>query len=160
MNICFRFGKKGQNVGIKHLISLMNKDMLKNNLTHVNDFFGFSTKEECCIINENKTIVLLFNGSIFKYQTLKNKLVKLGHNFLTACNMEVVLHAYEEYGVNCFKYIDGMFVIAIYDFVKRKLLLVRDRAGQNSCYYYKNNNVLLFSTELKSLLDDKVRIMV
>ena len=165
INGYLQFTKIKKDMEIRNIISIMNEKVrhrgLYNEVIYADEFLGLGvrtlSKDEFSsynhlIYNENKTIIIIFDGSIFKYNSLKSKLEKIGHKFSTSHSMEVVLHAYEEYGVECFKHVDGMFSIALYDFTKQQLLLARDRAGQKPLYYYKDKNILLFGSELKSLL--------
>lgn len=104
------------------------------------------------IHNEDETIWIVFNGEIFNYIELRKELEKKGHIFYTSTDTEVIVHLYEEYGIKFVEYLNGQFGIALWDKAKRRLLLVRDRAGIIPLYYYSNNNRLLFSSEIKSLL--------
>jgi len=104
------------------------------------------------IFNEDKTLVIVFNGEIYNYASLKKELLTKGHIFTTTSDTEVILHCYEEYGVDCFNKLNGMFVIAIYNLLHKKLIIARDRAGEKPLYYYKKSRFFLFASELKSLV--------
>jgi asparagine synthase (glutamine-hydrolysing) len=104
------------------------------------------------IFNEDRTKVIVFNGEIYNYQPIREKLIEQGHKFTTKSDTEVILHAYEEYGENCLNYFDGMFAFAIYDIAMNTLFLGRDRVGEKPLYYYKNNDFLYFGSEIKSLI--------
>lgn len=103
------------------------------------------------IWNEDHTKLIIFNGEIYNYKTIKNDLKSRGRVFHTNADTEVVLAAFEEYGTECFKQFDGMFALAIYDTVKTEWLLARDRAGEKPLYYISNEEYFAFSSELKSL---------
>jgi len=102
--------------------------------------------------NKDKSIWVTFNGEIYNYMELKQELVKLGHSFKGNCDTEVLLHAYEEFGVECVEKFIGMFAIAIWDSNKKKMFLFRDRAGVKPLYYYFDNGLFLFASELKALV--------
>ena len=104
------------------------------------------------IHNENKTIWGFCNGEIYNYVQIKETLTSKGHIFKTSSDTESIVHAYEEYGLDFVKHLNGMFAIAIWDNNKKQLILARDRIGQKPLMYSKNNNQLAFSSELKSLL--------
>lgn len=104
------------------------------------------------IYNEDRTIMIVFNGEIYNYQTLKLDLEGLGHIFATNSDTEVIIHAYEEYGNSMFNMLDGMFALSIYDSTKRELIIARDRMGEKPLYYYKDLDYFIYSSELKGLL--------
>jgi len=102
--------------------------------------------------NENETVWVIFNGEIYNFIELKRKLEALGHQFRTNSDTEVIAHAYEEYGENCFQYFNGMFAIGIWDESRKRLLLARDRLGKKPLYYSFVKGNLLFASELKALI--------
>jgi len=104
------------------------------------------------IYNEDKNIVVVFNGEIYNYQELRRDLFKKGHQFYTASDTEVIAHLYEDFGENFLKYLNGMFALAVWDRRNRKLILARDRMGEKPLYYTLLNNSLIFGSEIKSLL--------
>jgi asparagine synthase (glutamine-hydrolysing) len=116
--------------------------------------------------NEDGTVWLVFNGEIFNYPELRPALESLGHTFRTQSDTEAIVHLYEEYGLNCVDHLRGQFAIAIWDSVKQRLLLARDRTGQKPLYYAFSEPVQLadqfrlparggfyFGSELNSLLE-------
>ncbi len=108
------------------------------------------------IYNEDKSIVIIFNGEIYNYKELKQELENKNHKFYTDTDTEVLVHLYEEYPINKFlNKLNGMFAFAIYDSKKKLLLLARDRLGIKPLYYYFNNKKFMFSSEIKSILLDK-----
>lgn len=107
------------------------------------------------IYNENKTIVIVYNGEIYNYRELRQELERKGYKFYTNTDTEVVVHSYEEYGLDCFRLFNGMFAFALWDQKKKELILARDRLGIKPLYYYQNGKKLVFSSEIKAILVDK-----
>jgi len=105
------------------------------------------------IHNENEDIWVVFNGEIYNYRDLTTLLRKKGHSFYTDSDTEVIVHAYEEYGLKFVEQLDGMFSLAIWDERKRCLILARDRIGKKPLYYVEIGGSILFSSEIKSLLE-------
>ena len=102
--------------------------------------------------NEDGKIVLVFNGEIFNAPVLRKKLLKQGHIFKTkSSDTEVLVHLYEEYGVEMLNRLNGMFAFAIYDLKKKILFMARDQMGIKPLHYYYNGKQLAFASELKSL---------
>lgn len=87
------------------------------------------------IYNEDKTIVIVFNGEIYNYQPLKEDLIKKGHSFYTHADTEVLVHLYEEKGEDMLNDLRGMFAFTIYDMKKKKLFAARDFFGIKPYYY-------------------------
>jgi asparagine synthase (glutamine-hydrolysing) len=104
------------------------------------------------IANEDGCIWIVFNGEIYNYPELRKVLEQRGHTFTTNTDTETIVHAYEEYGDDCVKQLNGMFAFAIWDGYQRKLLLARDRLGVKPLYYFFNERCLIFGSELKAIL--------
>lgn len=104
------------------------------------------------ISNEDHTIWLVFNGEIYNFKSLRNRLEAKGHQFRTNTDTEVILHLYEEYGDRCVEHLNGMFAFAIWDEPHQKLLLARDRLGQKPLFYSQEGDGFLFGSELKAIL--------
>ena len=104
------------------------------------------------IHNEDRTAWIVFNGEIYNYLELREKLEKLGHEFYTDCDTEAIIHAYEQYGADCAKHLRGMFAFAIWDERKRELLLARDRVGKKPLLYSIVNGQIIFASEFQALL--------
>jgi asparagine synthase (glutamine-hydrolysing) len=102
--------------------------------------------------NETGDVWIVFNGEIWNYKTLHKELTEKGHCFRTNSDTETIIHAYEEYGVDCVAHLHGMFGFAIWDNPRRRLLLARDRVGKKPLYYTCVNGNLIFASEIKSLL--------
>ncbi|WP_445718786.1 asparagine synthase (glutamine-hydrolyzing) [Flavobacterium sp.] len=97
-----------------------------------------------------KKLSIVFNGEIYNYKELKKELLNLSHQFHTDSDTEVILHAYEEWGLKAVDRFIGMFAIVLFDKVENKIFIIRDRAGIKPLYYYNIANIFLFSSELKS----------
>jgi len=105
------------------------------------------------IHNENKTIQVIFNGEIFNYVELRKDLIKRGHNFYTKSDTEVIVHAYEQYGLDFVNYLNGQFAIAIWDSNKKELIITRDRVGIRPLFYSINDKQqFVFGSEMKAIL--------
>jgi len=104
------------------------------------------------IYNEDGSIVIVFNGEIYNHNELRRELIAKGHIFKTKADTEAIVHAYEEYGVDCPTKLNGMFAFAIWDSRKKQLFLARDRIGIKPLYYYVDKNRIVFGSELKSIL--------
>lgn len=92
---------------------------------------------------------IVFNGEIYNFQEIKRELESLQHRFVSHSDTEVILKAYQQWGLSCVDKFIGMFAIALYDQQKEKLILIRDRAGVKPLYYYWDDTRLLFASELK-----------
>ena len=101
------------------------------------------------MFNESKDIVLILNGEIYNYIELRNDLIKLGHNFRTTSDTEVIIRAYEEWGVECQAKFNGMWSLALWDEKQQQLLLSRDRVGEKPLHYSVFRNSLIFGSEIK-----------
>ena len=106
------------------------------------------------MFNEDKSLVLVFNGEIYNYQHLRADLLEKGHTFTTETDSEVLLHGYEEYGVDILQKLRGMFAFAIWDTKRERMFLARDFFGIKPLYYTQNttDQSLIFGSEIKSFL--------
>jgi asparagine synthase (glutamine-hydrolysing) len=102
--------------------------------------------------NENQTVWIVYNGEVYNFPDLRKELESKGHRFISQTDTEVVVHLYEEEGVQCMARLRGMFAFAIWDDNKKLLLLARDRLGQKPLYYYEDKQKLLFASEIKGIL--------
>lgn len=105
------------------------------------------------IYNENKDIVIVYNGEIYNYVELRDELKKKKHKFYTSTDTEVLVHGYEEWGRNLPKKLRGMYAFAIWDKKKEELFLARDEWGIKPLYYYHKGETFLFASEIKAFLD-------
>ena len=103
-------------------------------------------------MSENGNIIVVQNGEIFNYKHLRAELELEGMKFDTDCDTEVLLRLYESKGINFLTRLNGMFSIAIYDKNVHRLYLIRDRVGEKPLYYYRDNNILYFASEIKAFL--------
>ncbi len=104
------------------------------------------------IYNEDGTKILLFNGEIYNYRSIREELIKAGHKFKTNTDSEVLLHGYEEYGEKLLNKLRGMFAFVIWDTVKKELFGARDFFGIKPMYYAEMNGTFMFGSEIKAFL--------
>ncbi len=104
------------------------------------------------LYNENKSVVVMFNGEIYNFQELRTILIEKGHDFKTNSDTEVIVHGYEEYGTDIFNKLRGMFGIIIYDKNKDMFIGARDYFGIKPFYYYNDNETFMVGSEIKSFL--------
>lgn len=103
------------------------------------------------LFNEDNSICIVYNGEIYNFQALR-KILEGRHKFKSGTDTEVVLHAYEEWGVNCLKRLNGMFAFVVYDRRKKIFFGARDRIGEKPLKYYIDGNTFAFASELRGLL--------
>jgi asparagine synthase (glutamine-hydrolysing) len=104
------------------------------------------------IPNEDKSIWIVFNGEIYNFHELQKLVLSKGHKLHTSSDTEVIVHLYEEFGVDCLKYLEGMFAFAIWDINKQRLFIARDRMGEKPLHYGVFDGQLIFGSELKGIL--------
>lgn len=102
----------------------------------------------------NRHIVLTYNGEIYNFRELRTTLEGQGHRFRSRSDTEVVLAAYEQYGVDCLHHLRGMFAFAVWDGDRRRLFLARDRVGKKPLYYRLDRDGIAFASEPKAFLAD------
>ena len=102
--------------------------------------------------NEDGRIQIVFNGEVYNFIELREELEGFGHQFKTRSDTEVIVHAYEQWGTSCVTRFNGMFTFALWDANKRELFIARDHLGIKPLYYVQIGTKLLFSSEIKSLL--------
>ena len=137
------------------------------------DFSGFSVLENICLGHSRLSIIdlsnasnqpfednsanlsMVYNGCIYNFIELRNKLINKGHVFKTSGDTEVVLNSYKEWGEGCLKYLDGDFAIAIWDARRKRLFLARDRFGVKPLYYVNSKNFFRFGSTLQSIIAKK-----
>jgi len=105
------------------------------------------------IFNEDKTVIVVFNGEIYNFQTLRKELEQKGHHFYTHTDTEVIVHSYEEWGEDMVQHFNGMFAFSLWDAKNDKLLLARDRIGKKPLYYASlSDGGLIWGSEIKAIL--------
>ena len=104
------------------------------------------------IHNSDRTAWIVFNGEIYNYRELRQQLEARGHQFYTDSDTEAIVHAYDEYGTDCPRYLRGMFAFAIWDERAKSLFLARDRVGKKPLLYAQLNGQLVFGSEFTALL--------
>jgi asparagine synthase (glutamine-hydrolysing) len=95
-------------------------------------------------------LIISFNGEIYNYRSLREELEACGGTFETKSDTEVILHAYRKWGIQAFDRLEGIFAFALYDKIKRKLLLVRDHVGVKPLYYFIDGRQLIFASEVRA----------
>jgi asparagine synthase (glutamine-hydrolysing) len=96
--------------------------------------------------------VIVFNGEIYNYIELREDLKRKGHQFKTTSDTEVILKMYEEYGPECISKLNGMFSFLIYDKIREQVIAARDHFGIKPLYFFKNDQNLLFASEIKAII--------
>lgn len=105
------------------------------------------------LYNEDRTKVLVFNGEIYNYQELREKLTEAGHVFVSNTDSETLIHGYEEWGERLVERLRGMYAFAIWDTKEKKLFAARDIFGIKPLYYAQMNETLMFGSEIKSFME-------
>ncbi|MBN1307997.1 MAG: asparagine synthase (glutamine-hydrolyzing) [Chitinispirillaceae bacterium] len=101
--------------------------------------------------NETKTIWVTYNGEIYNYPELRRYLIQKGHAFSTMTDTEVIVHLYEEEGIDFLNKLNGQWAFALWDRVKKRLFLARDRVGVRPIYYTVCDGALIFASEIKAI---------
>lgn len=105
--------------------------------------------------NEARDVIAVFNGELYRFEALRRALESRGHRFETRADGEVIVHAYEEYGDDFVRHIDGMFAVALWDARRRRLVLARDRLGKKPLYFARWAHAgVSFASELRAILQD------
>jgi asparagine synthase (glutamine-hydrolysing) len=106
------------------------------------------------IFNEDRSVAVVLNGEIYNFGDLRERLVKRGHHFSTRSDTEVIVHLYEDHGMDFIRHLHGMFALALWDSGRRRLILARDRVGKKPLFYSFADGVLRFASELTALMQD------
>jgi len=113
-----------------------------------------SSRAVAPLANEDGSIWVTFNGEIYNFQELRARMRERGHIFRTDTDTEVIVHLYEEYGVECLAYMRGMFAFALWDARRKRLFAARDRLGKKPFYYTKTAASFIFGSEIKAITVD------
>ncbi|MDQ3011168.1 MAG: asparagine synthase (glutamine-hydrolyzing) [Acidobacteriota bacterium] len=105
------------------------------------------------ISNEEATVWVVFNGEIYNYQELRERLLARGHHLKTNSDTETIVHLYEEYGDDLVQHLNGMFGFALWDERRQRLLIARDRMGEKPLYFTQTDQAFVFASELKALVE-------
>lgn len=106
--------------------------------------------------NEDCSVWIAYNGEVYNFRELRDDLEGKGHRFKSKTDTEVLIHCYEEYGLDFVNKLNGMFAFCIYDSQKRMLFLCRDRLGIKPLYYHWDENRFIFSSEIKGILEHPI----
>jgi asparagine synthase (glutamine-hydrolysing) len=107
------------------------------------------------VFNQDKSLCIFLDGKIYDHKDKLNELKNRGYKFIFENDPEFCLHSYEEYGKDFIKTLNGCFVLLIYDFKSKKVIIANDRFGLRVHYYAINNGKLLFAPEAKAILQDE-----
>ena len=102
--------------------------------------------------SDDGKVQIVYNGEVYNFDEIRKKLKRLGYQFRSNTDSEVVLNAYIHWGIDALKKLVGMFALAIWDSRNQSLFLARDRIGIKPLYYYFNDGVFIFESELKALM--------
>jgi asparagine synthase (glutamine-hydrolysing) len=102
--------------------------------------------------NENGSVWIVYNGEIYNFRDLRKELINRGHLFKSNSDTEVILHGYEEWGVDCLSRFRGMFAFAIWDSINKRLFIARDRLGKKPLAYFCKDGYFVFASEIKAIL--------
>lgn len=106
--------------------------------------------------NQDRSLVMIANGEIYNYIELRQMLKEKGCSFSSESDCEVILHLYDQYGLQFVKFLRGMFAIALWDIQRQRLVLARDRMGEKPLYFHQNDRHVFFASELKALLSARI----
>jgi asparagine synthase (glutamine-hydrolysing) len=107
--------------------------------------------------NEDETFWIVYNGEVYNFQEIRGQLEKFGHKFKSRTDTEVVIHAYEQWGVKSFDMFNGMWAFCIYDKKKQEMLLCRDRFGIKPFFYSLKDGRLIFSSMISGILAHNIQ---
>jgi len=102
--------------------------------------------------DRGKSVWITYNGEVYNFKDVRDELEKAGYTFFSNSDTEVVINSYKQWGIDCIRKFNGMFAFGLWDNERNKLFLVRDRYGIKPLYYYFKNGILVFASEIKSIL--------
>ena len=164
--ICGFYGFKDKNVLKRMVKSISHRGPDDNGLYIAeNDVYlghtrlsiiDLSEKGRQPMSNEDGTIWITYNGETYNFMVLRKNLEK-NHDFCSNTDTEVLIHAYEEYGIDFINKLRGMFAFALYDSEKKKVILARDPMGKKPLYYYWDRDKFIFASEIKAILEAGIK---
>lgn len=141
---------------IKETFSVLNENSSKIALGFRRlSILDLSEKGHQPMLSDDGKITITFNGEIYNFKQIRKELEDLSYTFKSNSDTEVILKSYEEWGTEMFSKFNGMFAIALIDLDKQKLILARDRMGLKPLFYFKNDDVLVWASEIKSILKNE-----
>ncbi len=114
--------------------------------------FDLSSAGHQPMFSEDGKTVVVYNGEIYNFRELRKELERSGRRFASACDTEVLLAAWQEWGADCFRRFNGMFAVGLYERETGRLILARDRMGKKPLYYYQKGKDFVFASELKPIM--------
>ncbi|HEY3473450.1 MAG TPA: asparagine synthase (glutamine-hydrolyzing), partial [Anaerolineales bacterium] len=103
------------------------------------------------LVDEKLGLVITYNGEIYNFQEIRSRLASFGYTFHSQSDTEVILYAYDRYGIDFVSHLRGMFAFCLFDSKKNKAILARDPAGEKPLYYYQDDEKIIFASEIKTL---------
>jgi len=167
--ICGQFRFDGENVSSKSLTSMMSKLARRgpdSNGKWLESNIGFGHQRLSIIdlsshgnqpmVDDLLKLILVFNGTIYNYKSLRSELIDKGYSFFSHSDTEVIIKAYHYWGEDCVKYLDGMFAFCMWDKSNQKLFIARDRIGIKPLYYNLSNKAFTFASNSQALLTQEL----
>jgi len=167
--ICGQFRFDGENVSSKSLTSMMSKLARRgpdSNGKWLEGKIGFGHQRLSIIdlsshgnqpmVDDLLKLILVFNGTIYNYKSLRSELIDKGYSFFSHSDTEVIIKAYHYWGEDCIKYLDGMFAFCVWDQSNQKLFIARDRMGIKPLYYNLSNKAFTFASNSQALLTQEL----
>lgn len=135
-------GPDGQGIYTSHFIGLGQRRLA---------IIDLSQRGQAPLSNEDESVWVVLNGEIYNFQELRADLTKKGHIFKSATDTEVIVHLYEEYGIDCLERMRGMFAFALWDKRQKRLFIARDRLGKKPLFYTNTGSSLVFGSKIEAL---------
>jgi len=167
--ICGQFRFDSENVSSKSLTSMMSKLARRgpdSNGKWLEGKIGFGHQRLSIIdlsshgnqpmVDDLLKLILVFNGTIYNYKSLRSELIDKGYSFFSHSDTEVIIKAYHYWGEDCVKYLDGMFAFCVWDQPNQKLFIARDRMGIKPLYYNLSNTAFTFASNSQALLTQEL----
>ena len=167
--ICGQFRFDSENVSSKSLTSMMSKLARRgpdSNGKWLEGKIGFGHQRLSIIdlsshgnqpmVDDLLKLILVFNGTIYNYKSLRSELIDKGYSFFSHSDTEVIIKAYHYWGEDCVKYLDGMFAFCVWDQPNQKLFIARDRMGIKPLYYNLSNKAFTFASNSQALLTQEL----